>query len=140
MRDAKRILPAVLVMLLATVLSAGDMQKFDGNWLTTVSCANYKDALGFSYQFVSTVKDGVLHGMHGTEGQPGSLAIDGTIQADGKAPLYAKGRTGSKPYVPGQDTPKGTEYGYNIDAHFEGAAGTGTRVEGRPCTLKFAKQ
>lgn len=34
----------------------------------------------------------------------------------------------------------GTKYGYNIDAHFEGTTGTGTRVEGRPCTLKFAKQ
>ena len=57
-----------------------------------------------------------------------------------KASLYAKGRTGSPEYVPGRDTPKGTEYGYNIDAHFEGSTGTGTRVEGRPCTLKFAKQ
>lgn len=140
MRYLNRLLPALLLMLPASVLMANDAQKFDGKWLTTVSCANYHDALGYSYQFVSTVKDGVLHGMHGTEGQPGSLIIDGTIASDGKAPLYAKGRTGSPQYVPGNDTPKGTEYGYNIDAHFEGSTGTGARVEGRPCTFKFAKQ
>lgn len=127
----------ILLLASAWAQSAG---SFDGQWLTTVSCANYRDALGYSYQFVSTVKDGVFHGIHGTEGQPGSLMIDGTIAPDGKASLYAKGRTGSKEYVPGRDTPRGTEYGYNIDAHFEGAMGSGKRVEGRPCTFKFAKQ
>jgi hypothetical protein len=140
MRQSRTVVIAVLVTLLSGLSSASDAQKFDGKWLTTVSCANYRDALGFSYQFVSMVKDGVFHGVHGTEGEPGSLVIDGTIPADGKASLYAKGRTGSKEYVPGRDTPKGTEYGYNIDAHFEDATGTGTRVEGRPCSLKFAKQ
>src|ERR1700677_2649595 len=140
MRQSRTVVIAVLVTLLSGLSSASDAQKFDGKWLTTVSCANYRDALGFSYQFVSMVKDGVFHGVHGTEGEPGSLVIDGTIPADGKASLYAKGRTGSKEYVPGRDTPKGTEYGYNIDAHFEVSAGTGTRVEGRPCSLKFAKQ
>jgi hypothetical protein len=137
MRYPNRLLPALLLTLLSSVSFANDAQRFDGNWLTTVSCANYRDALGFSYQFVSTVKDGVFHG---TEGEPGSLAIDGTIPTDGHASLYAKGRTGSQRYVPGRDTPKGTEFGYNIDARFEGSTGTGTRVEGRPCTLKFAKQ
>ncbi len=131
---------ALLVTLLSSLSFANDAQKFDGNWLTTVSCANYRDALGFSYQFASTVKDGVFHGVHGTEGEPGSLVIDGAIPPDGHASLYAKGRTGSPQYVPGHDTPKGTEFGYNIDAHFDGSTGTGTRVEGRPCTLKFAKQ
>ncbi len=130
-----------LVLLPASAsLAQNARSSFDGDWLTTVSCANYRDALGYSYQFVSTVKDGALHGVHGTEGQPSSLVIDGTIAPDGKASLYAKGRTGSKEYVPGRDTPRGTEYGYNIDAHFEGATGSGTRVEGRPCTFKFTKQ
>ncbi len=140
MRHPRRLVLCLLALLLSSVLFANDTQEFDGKWLTTVSCANYRDALGFSYQFVSTVKDGVFHGVHGTEGEPGSLVIDGTIPADGKASLYAKGRTGSKEYVPGQDTPKGTEYGYNIDAHFEATTGSGSRVEGRPCSLKFVKQ
>ncbi len=140
MRLARNVIAAVSLLLLSNALLANDAQKFDGQWLTTVSCANYRDALGFSYQFVSMVKDGVFHGVHGTEGEPGSLVIDGKIPDDGKASLYAKGRTGSKEYVPGRDTAKGTEYGYSIDAQFNGASGTGTRVEGRPCTLKFARQ
>jgi hypothetical protein len=127
-------------MFLSSVLLASDAQRFDGKWLTTVSCPAARDALGYSFQFLSTVRDGVFHGLHGTEGAPGSLQIDGTIPPDGNASLYAKGRTGSKEYVPGRDTPRGTEYGYNIEAHFDGSTGTGTRLEGRPCSLKFAKQ
>jgi hypothetical protein len=119
---------------------ATSTHNFDGQWLTTVSCANYRGALGYAYQFVGTVKDGKFHGLHGTEGQPGSLVIDGPIAADGKASLSGNGRTGSKEYVPGRETPRGTEYSYNIDAQFAGATGTGERVEGRPCSFKFAKQ
>ena len=131
---------ALVLFLCFVSLHADDKRKFDGNWQTTVSCPNFRDALGYSYQFVSTVKDGVLHGLHGTEGQPSSLILDGTISPNGKASLYAKGRTGSKEYVPGRDTPKGTEYGYNINAQFEDTNGSGARVEGRPCTLKFVKE
>ncbi len=140
MRHARYLLSALFMLLLANGSVAADKQNFDGKWQTTVTCSNFRDALGFSYQFVSTVTDGVLHGLHGDEGQPGYLQIDGTIPPDGHASLYAKGRTGSKEYVPGRDTPRGTEYGYNIDAHFEGASGTGARTEGRPCSLKFARQ
>jgi hypothetical protein len=140
MPHARNILSGIVLMLLPIVLFASDTQRFDGNWLTTVSCPNVRDALGYSFQFVSTIKDGVFHGLHGTDGEPGSLQIDGTIPPDGNASLYAKGRTGSKEYVPGRDTPRGTEYGYNIEAHFDASTGTGTRVEGRPCSLKFTKQ
>jgi len=137
---ARNVVSAFVLLVLANVLFASDTQRFDGKWLTTVSCPAARDALGYSYQFVSTLKDGVFHGLHGAEGEPGSLQIDGTVSPDGNAALYAKGRTGSKEYVPGRDTPRGTEYGYNIEAHFEGATGTGKRVEGRPCSLKFVKQ
>lgn len=140
MQRTKTILLALVLMLLLNVSQAADKQHFDGNWQTTVSCEASRGALGFSYRFVSTVKDGVFHGVHGTEGQPGSLVIDGAIPPDGKASLYARGRTGSKEFVPGRDTPPGTEFGYNIDAQFNDATGSGTRVEGRPCTLKFEKQ
>jgi hypothetical protein len=140
MRYDRICVAALLLILPSRAVLAQNATSFDGKWLTTVSCANYHDALGYSYQFLSTVKDGALHGVHGTEGEPGSLVIDGTIASDGKASLYAKGRTGSKEYVPGRDTPKGTEYGYNIDAHFEGAAGAGKRVEGRPCSFQFSRQ
>ena len=138
--NAMGVLVTLSLILQPGIASAVDTQRFDGMWQTTVSCAAARDALGYSFRFVSTVKEGVFHGVHGTPGEPGSLQIDGRIAADGTGKLYANGRTGSKEYVPGRDTPRGTEYGYNINAKFEGATGTGTRLEGRPCTLQFEKQ
>lgn len=130
-------LVALLLTAAPIAASALDLKDFDGDWTTTVSCAAARDALGYSFQFVSVVKDGVLHGVRGKEGEPSSLRIDGTITADGEGQLYVKGRTGSKEYVPGRDTPRGTEYGYDVIGHFDAHTGTGTRVEGRPCSLKF---
>ena len=112
-------------------------RRFDGKWQTTVSCDPSRGALGFSYRFVSEGKDGNFHGLRGTEGEPSSLLIDGTIEDDGTGRLYASGYTGSKEFVPGVDTPRGTSFGYHIRAHFDEKHGDGTRVEGRPCTLEF---
>ncbi len=133
-----RLLVAFALLILPGVLLGGE--SYDGKWLTTVSCESARDALGYSFRFVSEVKDGNLRGLHGAEGQPSSLLIEGKIDADGTAKLYATGRTGSKEYVPGRDTPRGTEYSYSIEAHFKGTKGTGTRVEGRPCSFQFEKQ
>jgi hypothetical protein len=135
---ATRFLAALTLLILPSVSLAGE--TFDGKWLTTVSCESARDALGYSFRFVSEVKDGNLRGLHGTEGQPSSLLIEGKIDADGTGKLYATGRTGSKEYVPGRDTSRGTEYSYSIEAHFKGTKGTGTRIEGRPCSFQFEKQ
>jgi hypothetical protein len=132
------VLVGIVLLIFPSVSLAGE--DFDGKWLTTVSCEASRGALGYSYRFVSEVKGGKLHGLHGTEGQPSSLLIEGKIDADGTGKLYATGRTGSKEYVPGRDTPRGTEYNYNIEAHFKGTTGTGTRTEGRPCSFQFEKQ
>ncbi len=96
--------------------------------------------MAFSYQFMSVVKRGDFDGLHGIDGQPGFLHIKGTILDDGTGKLYANGMTGSREYVPGTDTPRGTEFGYHITSHFDKRHGEGTRVEGRPCTLEFEKQ
>jgi len=132
------ILAALVLLVSPGVSFAGE--GFDRKWLTTVSCEASRDALGYSFRFVSEVKDGNFRGLHGTEGQPSSLLIEGKIDADGAAKLYATGRTGSKEYVPGRDTPRGTEYSYSIRAQFKGTTGTGTRIEGRPCSFRFEKQ
>jgi hypothetical protein len=139
-RALTTLVPALLLLSLPGFSSAAGTQQFDGTWQTTVSCAAARDALGYSFRFISTVRNGVLHGLHGTAGQASSLQIDGTIEADGTGKLYAKGFTGSKEFVPGRDTPRGTEYDYNIDARFKGSNGTGTRVEGRPCSYEFVRQ
>jgi hypothetical protein len=132
------LLSALMPTILATTSFAGE--RFDGKWLTTLSCDAARDALGYSYRFVSEVKNGNLTGLHGKKGEPSSLLIEGTISDDGIGKLYATGRTGSKEFVPGRDTPRGTEYNYNIDAHFSEKTGTGTRVEGRPCSFLFEKK
>jgi hypothetical protein len=137
-RSAALVLAALTAVVVPRVSAAE--QPFDGKWLTTVSCENARDALGYSFRFVSEVKDGNFRGLHGTEGEPSSLLIEGKIDAEGTGKLYATGRTGSKEYVPGRDTPRGTEYSYSIEAHFRGATGTGTRIEGRPCSFQFEKK
>ena len=145
MNSPGKTIPCATFLLVALTLLVSPRasvagESFDGKWLTTVSCEASRDALGFSFRFVSEVKDGNFRGLHGTEGQPSSLLIEGKIDADGAAKLYATGRTGSKEYVPGRDTPRGTEYSYSIRAQFKGTTGTGTRIEGRPCSFRFEKQ
>ncbi len=137
MRFAAGILAQLLV---PCVVLAADAGRFDGTWQTTVSCSAARDALGYSFRFDSIVQRGVLHGLHGVAGQPSSLQLDGTIGPDGTGKLYAKGFTNSKEFVPGRVAERGTEYDYNIDARFGALMGTGTRVEGRPCSYQFVKQ
>jgi hypothetical protein len=140
-------LTAVVLLLLPSPSISQDRSespdhttRFDGKWQTTVSCEPSRGALGFSYRFISEVRQGNFHGLRGVEGQPSSLLIDGTINDDGTARLYAAGKTGSKEFVPGTDTAKGTDFGYHIRAHFDLRHGEGTRIEGRPCTLEFEKE
>ena len=115
-------------------------QHFDGKWQTTLSCEPSRGALGFSYRFDSVVKEGHFRGLHGTEGQPSYLLVEGDIAPDGSATLYAKGMTGSKEYVPGRDTQPGTDFGYYVKAQFEDRKGTGTRQEGRACSYEFERK
>lgn len=136
-----RLVTGTLAVLVVPCLAlAASATQFDGTWQTTVSCAAARDALGYSFRFPSMVQNGVLHGLHGVAGQPSSLQIDGMISPDGTGKLYAKGFTNSKEFVPGRVAERGTEYDYNIDAHFSASTGTGTRVEGRPCSYQFVKQ
>jgi hypothetical protein len=130
----------MIAILAAIALSsaAADDQKFDGNWDTVLSCENAAGALGYSYKFPSSVKDGTLHGEKGKKGKPGFLQLDGKILPDGTAKFYADGLVGAAEAAVGR-RPKGTEYGYHIEATFTGDSGSGKRVEGRPCSVTFAK-
>ncbi len=129
-----------LVVSLVGKANADDANRaFDGTWNTVVSCPNEQDALGYAFEFPSQVKDGVLHGEKGTKNEAGWLQIDGRIAADGTASLYADGVVGAAPYAVGR-RPAGTEYGYHIDAKFSAQAGSGHRVEGRPCKVEFTKE
>ncbi len=133
------VLGLAFVLLPATLRAAPEnARSFDGNWLTTLSCPNASGALGYSYQFPTSVMDGVLHGERHV-GQPGQMIFDGRVQPNGSAEIYARGLVGAPEYTPGQ-IPKGTDYGYHITARFEGSRGSGSRVEGRPCSVTFVRQ
>jgi hypothetical protein len=135
-------LGAVLCVVLACfgVAQADENSKrFDGEWDTILSCPNAAGALGYSFEFPSRIKDGVLHGEKGAKGEPGWLQLDGPIGSDGRASLYVNGLVGASEAAVGH-RPAGTQYGYHVDAEFTDAAGKGHRVEGRPCTLSFARK
>jgi hypothetical protein len=143
-RNSMRI-PISVLSLVLTLTGVGAaraddaVRKFDGIWDTILTCANSNGALGFSYHFDSSVKDGLLHGEKGTKGQPGWFQLDGKIPVDGSASLYAEGLVGAAPFAVGQ-RPKGTQYGFHVASMFAERSGTGTRVEGRPCSVTFMKK
>jgi hypothetical protein len=142
MRQPAGVLTLLTVALLSGVSIAQEHHphRFDGRWQTTVSCDPARGALGFSYRFMSVVQDGNFQGLHGTEGEPGYLLVNGTIDEDGIGHFYAAGKTGSKEFVPGTDTPRGTEFGYHVKAEFDERHGTGERIEGRHCSYEFEKK
>ena len=136
------LLGAVLCVLIAHCGGARadeNSKRFDGEWDTILSCPNAAGALGYSFEFASRIKDGVLHGEKGVKGEPGWLQLDGAIASDGRASIYANGLVGASEAAVGH-RPAGTQYGYHVDVEFTDAAGKGQRVEGRPCTVRFSKK
>jgi class 3 adenylate cyclase/F0F1-type ATP synthase membrane subunit b/b' len=117
----------------------GSAGSFDGTWNVTIVCAASSDgALGYTFEFPAQVKDGFLRGDQGIEGNSSWLRLQGQIQPDGSATLNASGLTGDAKFSGGYG--KGTPYGYLATARFEGSHGTGRRLAGRTCDLRFAKQ
>jgi len=129
----------IVVIFFAAANAQDDTKRFDGSWDTTVSCSNTNGALGYSYQFPATVKDGVLHGEKGEKGKPGWFQLDGKILPDGTMKLYAKGLVGAEEVAVGH-RPRGSAFGYHIEGKFSEKEGNGKRVEGRPCEIDFAKK
>jgi hypothetical protein len=76
-------------VLLAGAQTAGG--RFDGNWTTHLSCEAQGETPAYKWELPSVVKDNNFHGMHGEQGGPGYLVIEGSIASDGSAKLSAKG-------------------------------------------------
>lgn len=119
--------------------------RFDGKWLTKLTCPAKGNTEGYTWQFASVIQKSNFRGEHGTAGEPGYLLIEGKIAVDGSAKLSATGIVASRKYARGVLAHKGEEYSYNIKAQFQDTEGTGTRdtglgIVGRPCTFDFAKQ
>jgi len=119
---------------------SSDAGRFDGTWDAFLVCPQHKDgALGYSYQFIAHVKDGVFHGQYGTTGIAPFLTFDGEINPDGNAIITATGLTGDSKYNV-SNMKKNTPYSFHIDASFAGSRGTGKRIEHRICNLTFVKR
>jgi hypothetical protein len=114
-------------------------RRFDGTWVTILSCSKTATALGYSYKFDSRIKDGIFHGQRGNEGEPGWITFDGALLPDGSAELHARGLTGQSAYSAGT-TAAGTVFSYLLRVKFELSSGTGSREEGRPCIFTALKQ
>ena len=119
--------------------------RFDGKWLTKLTCPPKGNTEGYTWEIPSVVRNSNFRGERGNAGEPGYLLIEGKIAADGSARLSATGIVASRKYARGILAHKGADYDYGIKATFQDKEGTGTRdvglgVVGRPCTFDFAKQ
>jgi len=130
---------AVMLLPSVSIANRGASERFDGKWSTTLNCTPFQDAQGFTWQFVSEVKDGHLVGHYGTEGQPASIRIEGQIAGDGTGTLHATGKTGVPQYVTG-NLQRGSNIVYDVRVEFHEGHGKGTRLVGRPCTYEFERQ
>jgi hypothetical protein len=120
-------------------------ERFDGNWLTKLTCPAKGNTEGYTWQFASVIQNSNFRGDHGTAGEPGCLLIEGKITENGSANLSATGIVASRKYARGIFAHKGEDYSYKIKAQFKETEGRGTwdeglGIEGRPCTFEFAKQ
>jgi hypothetical protein len=142
MRNTARLLIACALILLPGISVAAE--RFDGNWLTKLTCPAKGNTEGYTWRLASVILNSNFRGEHGTAGEPGYLLIEGKIAEDGSAKLSAAGIVASRKYARGVLAHKGEENSYNIDAQFKETEGTGTRNEGlgivgRACTLEFVK-
>jgi hypothetical protein len=143
MRKTVRFLLVSALVFLPAVSFAGD--RFDGKWLTTLTCPAKGNTEGYTWRIPSVITAGNFRGEHGTAGEPGYLLIEGPIADNGSAKLSANGVVASRNYARGVFAHKGEEYNYDIKAQFEETTGTGTKsqglgIVGRTCTFEFVKQ
>ena len=122
--------------------SAQKPGRFDGKWMTTITCPPKGHTEGYKMEVPSVVKDRNFRGEHGTPGEPGYILVEGKIADNGSAKLSANGKVLSRKYGTGTFTTEGTDYSYNVKAQFQDKQSSGVRdaglgVVGRPCTFDF---
>ncbi len=138
---------AALILLGANhaVTQSAAAERFDGKWLTKLTCPAKGNTEGYTLQFSSLIQNNNFRGERGTAGEPGYLLIEGKIKENGSAKLAANGIVSSRKYARGAFAHQGEDYSYNIKAQLKETEGTGTRDEGlgiigRPCTFEFTKE
>jgi tetratricopeptide (TPR) repeat protein len=116
-----------------------DTGRFDGIWDVILACPPQEGALGYTYEFVSYVNEGLLHAQYGTEGVAPCLTLDGKINPDGDAVIKASGLTGDPRYAI-KNNKRNAPYSYHIDASFSGSRGIGKQIGYRVCNFTFVKR
>ena len=135
---------AVSTLLFAQNTKAASTDTaFDGTWSVTVNAHEYQNAdgstaLAWVIHFPAEVKNGVLHGEHGTRGAAGWYELDGKMETNGTAILRTNGIT-SDPEHAERHVHFGTSYEYQVNAHFNGQHGTGKSVGPRIRIFTFVK-
>jgi hypothetical protein len=142
MRSIRLLLVCAFFVLPAATFGG---ERFDGSWLTKLTCPPKGNTEGYTWQFPATILNSKLHAEHGTAGEPGYLLIEGLIADDGSAKLTANGIVASRDYARGVFAHQGEPYSYEIKAAFKQTTGSGVRnqglgIVGRPCTFDFEKQ
>ena len=133
--------PAVTINVAPTAQGpAPQSGHFDGIWSVEVMCPTEGAASGYRKQFGAQVTNDVIHGQGGDPAEPGALAIDGPIGADGVALLTATGRTNrtTNNVASMKSAAAGTPYHYSVHAQFGSSTGEGDRIDGlRTCNYAF---
>ena len=141
MRRYLFIITVALFVLCNSVPVPAETSQFDGTWNVTYTCEPTFKTLGYTYNFVAQVKDGMLLGHYGNENKPNYFRIEGKIEPDGSSILQAAGNIGKTTYTKdASDSAVGRSYVYTIKAEFKGSQGTGSRMQLRKCDCVFVKQ
>jgi hypothetical protein len=138
---------AVLILLGTSDAMAQSVagERFDGKWLTKLTCPAKGNTEGYTWQFPSVIQNNNLRGERGTAGEPGYLLIEGKIAEDGSAKLSATGIVSLQAIRPWSLGPQGRglqlqrqgqvpRYGGHRHAETKGLG-----IVGRPCTFDFTK-
>jgi hypothetical protein len=141
----KTLVPRLVTIILLSSATSFAMDRFDGQWLTKLTCLPKGSTSGYTWEFPATIQDSNFIGEHGTAGEPGYLRLEGKIADNGSVKLAANGIVASRQYARGAFAHNGEDYSYDVKAQFKEAEGTGTRNEGmgiagRPCVFEFKRQ
>jgi hypothetical protein len=118
--------------------SPAAVHRFDGIWTTSIVCDAVRDVQGWSFKFVSIVKNSELRGEMGLEGRPGWVRFYGNIESGGGVEIKATGLT-NDPKVTLNHAASGTPYAWTATGKLDQERGSATRIEGRRCRLDFVK-
>ncbi|MGH8620316.1 MAG: hypothetical protein ACREUW_21695 [Burkholderiales bacterium] len=138
------VIPALIASGPPAALAAEASTTFDGLWDVTFTCPPHNesdddDAKGYTRRFPAEIKDGLLRGVYGTEGQIGVQVLTGNVAPDGRADLRLEGIV-SRPDYAINKAQAGKAFTYRVRARFDATSGSGQRLSTRKCDFQFSRR